>query len=92
MMGYQNGFQSKLFYHQINLEKRVPKDHLLRKIQEKIDFDFIYAEVKDTYGDNGHVSIPPLVILKMMVMLILYRDMTNSKLESCSVRHVRKQG
>ena len=59
MMGYQNGFQSKLFYHQINLEKRVPKDHLLRKIQEKIDFDFIYAEVKDTYGDDGNVSIPP---------------------------------
>ena len=72
MMGYQNGFQSKLFYQQINLEKRVPKDHLLRKIQEKIDFDFIYAEVRDTYGDNGNVSIPPPIILKMMLLLILY--------------------
>ena len=72
MMGYQNGFQSKLFYHQINLEKRVPKDHLLRKIQEKIDFDFIYAEVRETYGDNGNVSIPPPVILKVMLLLILY--------------------
>jgi transposase/uncharacterized protein (UPF0179 family) len=61
-----------LFYHQINLEKRVPKDHLLRKIQEKIDFDFIYAEVRETYGDNGNVSIPPPVILKMMLLLILY--------------------
>ena len=64
-MGYQPGFQPKLFYHQINLEERVPQDHLLRKIQEKIDFDFIYVEVKDTYGDNGNVSIPPPVILKM---------------------------
>jgi transposase len=72
MMGYQNGFQSKLFYHQINLDKRVPKDHLLRKIQEKIDFDFIYAEVREIYGDNGNVSIPPPVILKMMLLLILY--------------------
>jgi len=72
MMGYQPGFQPKLFYHQISLERRVPKDHLLRKIQEKIDFDFIYAEVKDTYGDNGNVSIPPPVILKMMLLLILY--------------------
>jgi transposase/uncharacterized protein (UPF0179 family) len=61
-----------LFYHQINLEKRVPKDHLLRKIQEKIDFDFIYAEVRETYGDNGNISIPPPVILKMMLLLILY--------------------
>ena len=71
-MGHQPGFQPKLFYHQINLEQRVPKDHLLRKIQEKIDFDFIYAEVKDTYGDNGNVSIPPPVILKMMLLLVLY--------------------
>jgi len=72
MMGQQEGFQPKLFYHQINLEQRVPKDHTLRKIQEKIDFDFVYGEVKDTYGDNGNVSIPPPVILKMMLLLVLY--------------------
>ena len=72
MMSYQPGFQPKLFYHQINLEQRVPKDHLLKKIRERVDFDFIYAEVRDTYGDNGNVSIPPPVILKMMLLLILY--------------------
>ena len=71
-MGQQEGFQPKLFYHQINLEQRVPKDHLLRKIREKIDFEFIYGEVRDTYGDNGNVSIPPPVILKMMLLLALY--------------------
>ncbi len=71
-MGYQPGFQSKLFYHQINLDQRVPRDHILRKIQEQIDFDFIYGEVKNSYGDNGNVSIPPPVILKMMLLLILY--------------------
>ena len=72
MMGQQESFQPKLFYHQINLEQRVPKDHLLRKIQEKIDFDFIYGEVRETYGDNGNVSIAPPVILKMMLLLALY--------------------
>ena len=71
-MGYEPGFQSKLFYHQIKLDQKVPRDHILRKIQEQIDFDFIYAEVKDSYGDNGNVSIPPPVILKMMLLLILY--------------------
>jgi transposase len=71
-MGHEDGFQPKLFYHQINLEQKVPKNHLLRKIQEQIDFDFIYHEVKDYYGDNGNVSIPPPVILKMMLLLILY--------------------
>ena len=50
MMGYQPGFQPKLFYHQINLDQRVPKDHLLRKIQEKIDFDFIYAGERQLWG------------------------------------------
>jgi transposase len=71
-MGHQEGFQTKLFYHQINLDQRVPPNHTLRKIQERIDFDFIYGEVKDTYGDNGNVSIPPPVILKMMLLLVFY--------------------
>ncbi len=72
MMGYAGDFEPKLFYHQVNLDQRVPRDHLLRRIEQKIDFDFIYKEVKDTYGGNGNVSIPPPVILKMMLLLILY--------------------
>ena len=71
-MGYEGDIQTKLFYHQVSLDQRVPQGHLLRKIDQTIDFDFIYQEVKDTYGDNGNVSIPPPVILKMMLLLILY--------------------
>ena len=72
MMGYQSNLQPKLFYYNANLEKRIPPNHILRKIKEKIDFDFIYAEVKDSYGENGNVSVPPPAILKMMLLLILY--------------------
>ncbi|HYA15436.1 MAG TPA: transposase [Syntrophales bacterium] len=72
MMGHQPDFQPKLFYHQINLEQRIPANHILRKIGEKIDFAFIYDEVRDRYGDKGNVSVPPPVILKMMLLLILY--------------------
>src|SRR3972149_1644234 len=72
MMGYQAGFQPKLFYHQINLEQSVPHNHLLRKIEAQIDFDFIYAEVQDSYGGNGNVSVPPPMILKMLLLLVLY--------------------
>ena len=72
MMGYQSNFQPKLFYYNVNLDQRVPQNHSLRKINEKIDFDFIYKEVRDTYGINGNVSIAPPVILKMMLILILY--------------------
>ena len=72
MMGEQTGIQPKIFYPHMNLEQRVPRTHLLRRIQEEIDFNFIYAEVRDTYGSKGNVSIPPPVILKMMLLLVLY--------------------
>ena len=72
MMGHQPPLQPKLFYHHVNLEKRVPQTHILRTINEKIAFDFIYKEVKDTYGENGNVSVPPPVILKLMLLVVLY--------------------
>jgi transposase len=72
MMGQKTGIQPKIFYHHMNLEQRIPRTHLLRRIHEQIDFDFIYVEVRDTYGGNGNVSIPPPVILKMMLLLVLY--------------------
>src|SRR4030065_1294127 len=72
MMSYQAPPQRKLFYIGINLDKRIRKDHPLRKIRQLIDFDFIYKEVKDKYGYNGNESIPPPVILKLMLLLVLY--------------------
>jgi transposase len=72
MMSYQDPPQSKLFYIGINIDKRIRKNHPLRKIRELIDFNFIYNEVKDKYGYNGNESIPPPVILKLMLLLVLY--------------------
>ena len=72
MMGRQPKVQNKLFYTAVNLEQRVRKNHILRKIKSKIDFDFIYNEVKDKYGINGNESVAPPVILKMMLLLIFY--------------------
>ena len=71
-MGQQNGFQEKLFITGFNLDKRIPENHILRKISETIDFDFIYREVKHTYGAKGNVSVPPPVILKLMLLLFLF--------------------
>ena len=79
MMGRQPKVQHKLFLTGFNLEKRVRKDHILRKINETIDFDFIYKEVKNNYGDNGNVSVPPPVILKMMLFLTLYNVRSERK-------------
>ena len=71
-MSYQDPLQKKLFYIGINLDKRIRSNHPLRKIKELIDFDFIYKEVKNKYGYNGNESIPPPVILKLMLLLVLY--------------------
>ena len=63
MMGREGPLQSKLFYTDFNLEQRIRKDHPLRHLSRRIDFDFAYQEVADQYGANGNVSFPPPVIL-----------------------------
>lgn len=72
MMSYQPPANDPLFSVNVQLETRVRKDHPLRKIKELVDFDFIYKEVEKTYGRNGNLSVPPPVILKLMLLLILY--------------------
>ena len=72
MMGLQQPPQSSLFYIGINIDKRVRENHPLRKVDKLIDFDFAYDEVKDLYGNNGNVSVPPPIILKLMLLLIFY--------------------
>jgi len=39
MMGYQSYFQHKLFVVGFNLEKCIRKNHILRKILEKIELN-----------------------------------------------------
>jgi len=72
MMRREPRRQPKLFYAMIDIEERIPANHLLRQVKKTIDFDFIYSEVASTYGHNGNPSVPPSVILKMMVLLVLY--------------------
>src|SRR5436309_12033863 len=72
MMGYQTARREKRVYTPISLEQRVRANHPLRQIARVIDFDFVYAEVADKYGTRGNVSVPPPVILKLMLLLVLY--------------------
>jgi transposase len=72
MMGHHPPGQETLFYTNIILEERVRKNHPLRRINELIDFEFIYKEVKDKYGSQGNVSVPPPVILKLMLLFVFY--------------------
>ncbi len=71
-MGIQEPDGGKFFYTNISIAERVRRDHPLRKIAARVDFDFIYREVADKYGTRGNVSVPPPVILKLMLLLVFY--------------------
>ena len=72
MMSRQGRSQPKLFYTGFNLEQRVRPNHPLRKIAHVVDFDVTYDEVSGLYGSNGNPSVPPPVILKLMLLLVFY--------------------
>ena len=69
MMGKPNQLEPKLFYHGVSLDRRMPKDHPLRKIDQLVDFNFIRSKVADLYGTRGNESVDPAVILKLMFLL-----------------------
>ncbi len=73
MMGIQPSCgQAALFSYHIDLERRVPADHLLRQVAAVLDLSFVLPTVRRCYGRSGHVSLDPRVILKMMLLLFLY--------------------
>jgi len=57
----------------VSIEELVPKDHLLRKIERVIDFEFIREKVKDLYcADNGRPAVDPVVLFKMLFLGYIY--------------------
>ena len=62
--------------HQIgfySLDELVPKNHLLRQIDEAVDFSFIYDLVEDSYSpDNGRPSLDPVLLVKIPIIQCLF--------------------
>lgn len=57
----------------INLDMMIPKDHLLRKIDKAIDFNYIYEITQDLYCcDNGRPAIDPVILFKMVLIQHIY--------------------
>jgi len=51
----------------------VPKDNLLRKINDLIDFNFIYKELVDKYcSDNGRTAECPIRMFKYLLLKTIY--------------------
>lgn len=51
----------------------VPKDHMLRQINELVDFSFILEELKTKYClDNGRNAIPPIRMFKYLLLKAIH--------------------
>jgi transposase len=50
----------------------IPKDHLLRKINDLVDFSFIYEELASKYcPDNGRIAIDPIRMFKYLLLKVI---------------------
>src|SRR5688572_31981290 len=57
----------------VTIDDLVPADHLVRKIEASIDFDFIYDLVETYYSkDQGRPSIDPVVLIKIVLIQYLF--------------------
>ena len=56
-----------------DLEALVPQDHLLRKIEKVMDYDWLYERLDPYYcHDNGRPGTDPVVLIKMVLIQHLY--------------------
>ena len=57
----------------VSIDELVPSDHLLRKIDQTIDFGFIHDLVKDYYcSDNGRPALDPTLLFKLLLIGYLF--------------------
>ena len=73
MMGRQEADQGQLFYL-FNLEKRIPADHLLRRINLVVTQIMLGVREKLTpfYSEIGRPSIDPELLIRMLIVGYCY--------------------
>jgi IS5 family transposase len=51
----------------------VPKDNMLRQINELVDFSFVHEELQDKYClDNGRNAVPPIRMFKYLLLKSIF--------------------
>src|SRR5690606_34030625 len=51
----------------------VPQDNMLRKINELVDFSFVYEELKENYcHDNGRNAVDPIRMFKYLLLKTIH--------------------
>jgi transposase len=67
MMGTKGGDQDRLFYS-FNLDKHIPADHLLRRIDRFLDFSQLRQRLETFYSHTGRPSIDPELMIRMLLV------------------------
>ena len=70
MMGQQERTEP-LFYY-FRLDDQIPKDHLLRLIDQHVNLTFVRERLKSSYSSTGRPSIDPEVLLRLLLVGYLY--------------------
>lgn len=83
LLNCTNSTQSKTSQLElVDIELLVPKNHLLRLINENIDLSFIREKVRPFYSETkGRPSLDPIVLFKMMLIGYLYGIRSERQLE-----------
>lgn len=63
--------QNTLFYN-FSLERHIPEDHLLRRIDQFLDFDQIHKHLQPFYSHTGRPSVDPELLLRMLLVGYCY--------------------
>src|SRR6202789_158026 len=67
MMGERRVRQEALFYG-FSLERHMPDDHLLRKIDRFVDLSEVRAHLGPYYSEVGRPSIDPELMIRMLIV------------------------
>ena len=69
----RNGGRNRDQIEFTSLEELVPEDHLVRKLENAIDWSFIYELVENSYcEDNGRPSLDPVILIKLAVIQFMF--------------------
>lgn len=69
-------------YEFVSIEDLVPQDHMLRKVDKYINFEFIRDKVDSLYcQDNGRPAVDPIVLFKMIFLGYFYGIRSERRLE-----------
>ncbi|HHU16744.1 MAG TPA: transposase [Clostridiales bacterium] len=69
MMGKKDGQMQIMI---VDMDALIPENHLLKRIDNHIDFDFIYEKAAPYYSNIGRKSIDPVCMVKMLLVGYLY--------------------